>query len=75
MGLDVCFETTSVQYMVDTFGLPREVLAGPVLVDKYGYMHGVEGFIEPSELKVRLKTTPYKKWLAENWRALLQSHE
>lgn len=72
-GMDVSFEMASVQYMVDTFGLPREVLAGPVLVDKYGYMHGVDGFIEPSQLKVQPKTTPYREWLADNWRDILPS--
>lgn len=71
MGTKIEFETTSVDYMHEEFDLPREILAGPVLVDKYHYMHGVDGYIEPPQLKSKVKTTPYEDWLRGHWQDIL----
>ncbi|KAI0965626.1 hypothetical protein F4678DRAFT_327764 [Xylaria arbuscula] len=44
-------------------GVPYEVLWGPVFIEEFGYMAGIDGFIEPSRLQKKLTTPSYEEWL------------
>lgn len=74
-GKEVGFERTTVEYMNKEFGIPLEILAGPVLIDRNHYMYGVDAYIEPPQLKGKVQTPSYEEWLASHWRELLPSEE
>ncbi|KAI0430379.1 hypothetical protein F5Y09DRAFT_356012 [Xylaria sp. FL1042] len=44
-------------------GVPYEVLWGPAFIEEFGYMAGVDGFIEPFQLQNKLTTPSYEEWL------------
>ncbi|KAI1273129.1 hypothetical protein F5Y07DRAFT_411926 [Xylaria sp. FL0933] len=44
-------------------GVPYEVLWGPAFIEEFGYMGGVDGFIEPSQLRNKPTTPSYEEWL------------
>lgn len=52
-------------------GLPWEVLEAAWFIPEYGYMGGVNGFIEPSQLKVPPKLRSYQDWVKEqDWESV-----
>lgn len=46
-------------------GYPWESLEAALYLPEYGYMGGVDGFIEPSQLKVPVQIRSYEDWLKE----------
>ncbi len=44
-------------------GVPFEVLWGPAFIEEFGYMAGVDGFIEPSQLRNAVTIPSYEEWL------------
>ncbi|KAI1422387.1 hypothetical protein F5Y12DRAFT_762868 [Xylaria sp. FL1777] len=45
-------------------GVPYEVLYGPAFIEEFGYMAGVDGYIEPFQLQKRVTTPSYEEWLS-----------
>jgi hypothetical protein len=55
------------------FGIPWEVLEAALFLPEYGYMAGIDGFIEPSQLKKAVETKSYSEWLKEqDWDFILE---
>jgi len=50
------------------FGVPVETLDSGSFVSEFGYMGGVSGFIEPSQLKTKIETKSFEKWLEGKYR-------
>ncbi|KAI1302526.1 hypothetical protein F5Y03DRAFT_407863 [Xylaria venustula] len=44
-------------------GVSYEVLWGPAFIEEFGYMAGIDGFIEPSQLRKKVTTPGYEEWL------------
>ncbi|KAF2964688.1 hypothetical protein GQX73_g8871 [Xylaria multiplex] len=53
----------SLERMNELTGLPYEVLWGPAYIEEYGYMAGINGFVEPPQLKKKVVTPSYEEWL------------
>ena len=64
-GKDAIFVPTTIQVMHDKFGVPYETLEALAFVVEYGYTGGVDGIIEPSQLKNKPKTKSFAEWLKE----------
>jgi hypothetical protein len=64
-GKETVVVEVTVEYMHQQFGVPMEVLDGPSYIEEFGYMGGVVGFIEPSQLKSEVPTKSFEKWLME----------
>lgn len=59
--------------MHDQFGVPWEVLEAALFLPEYGYMGGIDGFIEPSQLTKPVETKSYSDWLkGQDWDAILE---
>jgi hypothetical protein len=72
IGKEVGFVAVSADLMHRQFGIPVEVLDGPAFISEFGYMGGVEGAIEPRQLKMDVRTTPFEDWLKNrDWRKVL----
>ena len=52
VGKEARFVEVSTEVMYKRFRIPIEVLDGPAFISEFGYMGGVEGAIEPGELKM-----------------------
>jgi hypothetical protein len=63
VGKEAGFVEVSIEVMHGQFGTPIEVLDGPTFISEFGHMGGVEGAIEPGQLKTDLRTTPFEDWL------------
>ncbi|KAL4878197.1 hypothetical protein BJY04DRAFT_229918 [Aspergillus karnatakaensis] len=64
-------ETVSNEFIHRVFGLPLEALEAPLFIEEFGYMGGVEGFIEPGDLKNAVQTKSFEEWLGErDWKEL-----
>ncbi|KAL5334987.1 hypothetical protein BJX70DRAFT_410955 [Aspergillus crustosus] len=75
-GEKAVLETATVEYINREFGLPLEVLEAPLFIEEFGYMGGVEEFIEPGQLKNEVDTKSFAEWLAErDWKELVGSGE
>ncbi|KAI0505464.1 NAD(P)-binding protein [Xylaria bambusicola] len=53
----------SIDEMSRRTGVPHEVLWAPAFVEEFGFMAGVEGFIEPAQLQKKVTTASYEEWL------------
>jgi hypothetical protein len=63
-GKKVSVKRVTVKEMHKTTGAPMEVLETLDYLDEFGYMAGVEGWIEPGQLKNRApRTRNYEEWL------------
>lgn len=59
--------------MHDQFGVPWEVLEAALFLPEYGYMGGIDGFIEPFQLTKPVETKSYNDWLKEqDWDTILE---
>jgi NAD(P)-dependent dehydrogenase (short-subunit alcohol dehydrogenase family) len=64
----------SAEIMHQQFGIPKEVLDSPGFINEFGYMGGVDEFIEPFQLKKQVHTTSFENWMLErNWKEVLES--
>ena len=69
---DYVFATADI--MQQQFGISKEVLDAPGFISEYGYMGGVENFIEPSQLKKKVQTKSYEDWLkGRDWKEVLEA--
>jgi hypothetical protein len=60
--------------MHEKFAIPKEVLAGPDALSEFGYMGGIEKFIEPFQLKKKGLTKSYEDWLKDrDWKEVLET--
>lgn len=55
----------SAEVMNKEYGIPIEVLDAPGFVSEFGFMGGVEGWIEPGKLKKKVETKTFGEWLKE----------
>jgi len=73
-GREAVLVEVTIEFAHKQFGIPMEMLAGPAFITEFGYMGGVEGFIEPGQLKTKVQTKSYGEWLAgRNWEEILGS--
>ncbi|KAI1819269.1 hypothetical protein F4861DRAFT_150793 [Xylaria intraflava] len=62
-GRPVNFVSLTIEQMHKLTGLPYELLWAPAFVEEYGYMGGIDNFIEPSQLKTKVTTPSFEDWL------------
>jgi hypothetical protein len=75
-GKPADYVEVTVEYMNQQFGIPLEVLDAVGYLPEYGYMGGVEGSIEPGQLKVKPQTASFEDWLKkQDWESILKSGE
>ncbi|KAL4867805.1 hypothetical protein BDV12DRAFT_209523 [Aspergillus spectabilis] len=68
--------TVTIEYINQEYGLPMEALEAPLFIEEFGYMGGVERFIEPRQLKNAVPTKSFEEWLRErDWKELAISGE
>lgn len=73
-GQEAEYVEVSTKIMHEKFGIPKEVLAAPDAINEFGYMGGVDTFIEPGQLKKKGLTKSYENWLEDrNWKEVLES--
>ncbi|CZR62639.1 uncharacterized protein PAC_12536 [Phialocephala subalpina] len=64
-GKEAAYVEVSADIMHQKFGISKEILEAPGFINEYGYMGGVDGFIEPFQLKKHVPTKSYEDWLKE----------
>lgn len=64
-GKEGVFVEVSAVRMNKEFGIPIEVLDAPGFIAELGFMGGVDGRIEPGELKRNVETRGFEEWLTE----------
>lgn len=74
-GKEARFIEMGLQEMHDATGVPLEVLCGPAFISEFGYMAGIDGFIEPGQLKKKVNTQSFEKWLGAKSQEYLLSKE
>lgn len=62
-GKQAVFVQMTMQEMHEQFGVPIEVLGGPAFIDEFDYCAGVEGVIEPAQLKSRVSVKSFEESL------------
>jgi hypothetical protein len=62
-GKEGMFVEVSAEKMNREFGVPIEVLDAPGFIEEFGFMGGVEGWIEPGELKRKVETRGFGEWV------------
>ena len=68
VGREARFVEVPIEVMHRQFGIPVEVLDGPAFVSEFGYMGGVQGWIEPEQLRTKVRTRSFEEWLrSRNW--------
>ncbi|KAE8450585.1 hypothetical protein EG329_005929 [Mollisiaceae sp. DMI_Dod_QoI] len=73
-GKEADYVEVSVEFMHEKLGVPKEVLEAPGFISDFGYMGGVHGFIEPSQLKKKVQTKSFEDWQKErDWKAVLEA--
>ncbi|KAI0400642.1 NAD(P)-binding protein [Xylaria palmicola] len=55
--------SVTLEQMHNLTGMPYEVLWAPAYIEEFGYMAGISGFIETSQLQRKLTTPSYEDWL------------
>lgn len=62
------------KFLEEKMGRPREVLDGIDAFFEYGYMGGIEGWIEPSQLKKQVHTKSFEEFLnGKDWEEELEA--
>ncbi|KAJ5909148.1 hypothetical protein N7495_001830 [Penicillium taxi] len=62
-GRKAKFVQVTLQAMYEMTHLPFEILNGPAYVSEFGYTAGVDGIIEPEQLKHKVVTPSYEEYL------------
>jgi len=62
-GQPARFEGVTVKQMHERTGVPHEVLWAPAYVEEFGYMAGINGWIEPHQLKKKVTTPSWEEWM------------
>ncbi|OJJ50732.1 hypothetical protein ASPZODRAFT_86307 [Penicilliopsis zonata CBS 506.65] len=72
IGQPVELVEVTTEFIHTQFGVPLEVLEAPNFLNEFSYMAGVDGFIEPAQLKVKVPTQSFEEWLkARGWEQVL----
>jgi NmrA-like family len=73
-GKEANYVEVSAEIMHQQFGILKEVLGSPGFINEFGYMGGVDGFIEPFQLKKQVQTKSFENWMLErDWKEVLES--
>ncbi|KAF4626089.1 hypothetical protein G7Y89_g12072 [Cudoniella acicularis] len=73
-GKEADYVEVSVEIMHQQFGIPKELLDAPGFISDFGYMGGVDGFIEPFQLKKQVKTKSFEDWMMQrDWEKVLDA--
>jgi hypothetical protein len=73
-GKEANYVEVSAEIMHQQFGILKEVLDSPGFINEFGYMGGVDGFIEPFQLKKQVQTKSFENWMLErDWKEVLES--
>jgi NmrA-like family len=73
-GQDADYMLVAPEILHQKFGISKEVLDAPGFISEYGYMGGVDNFIEPKQLKRQVKTQSFEDWLkGRDWKEVLDS--
>lgn len=73
-GKEANYVEVPAEFMHRQFGIPIEVLDAPGFINDFGYMGGVDGFIEPVQMKKQVHTKSFEDWLNErDWKVVLGS--
>ncbi|KAG9785594.1 hypothetical protein KCU88_g2469, partial [Aureobasidium melanogenum] len=64
-GKKMVYVQTTVEALHEMTGLPREILLGGAYLGEFDYCAGVEGVIEPHQLKHKVQTKSFEEWLKE----------
>jgi hypothetical protein len=68
--------TVSAEEIRERYGIPMEVLDAPLAIEEFGYMGGVEGYIEPKDLTHTVVTRSFEEWLnTRDWKELALAGE
>jgi NAD(P)-dependent dehydrogenase (short-subunit alcohol dehydrogenase family) len=62
-GKKAKFVQMGIQAIHELTGISMEVLDGPAFVSEFGFMGGIDSYIEPNQLKNRIVTTSYEEFL------------
>ena len=62
-GKTAAFQHVSLEEMQEYSGLPREILDGPACIDEFGYMPGIDKYIEPHQLKKPFERESFESYL------------
>lgn len=68
MGEESVYKQVTREFMHEKLGVPEEVLEGPAFMEEFGYVGGVEGVIEPRDLRSSVETKSFERWLGEQER-------
>jgi hypothetical protein len=73
-GKDAEHVFVTAEVMHQQFGISKEVLDAPGFISEYGYLGGVDNFIEPYQLKTKVQTKSFEEWLKErDWEEVFES--
>lgn len=73
-GMEADYVEVNADIMHKQFGVPTDLLEGPEALKEYGYMGGLDGYIEPFQLKKRIQTKSFEDWLKErDWKEALEA--
>ncbi|KAJ9158188.1 NAD(P)-binding protein [Coniochaeta hoffmannii] len=64
-GKKVRFVQTTLEDLYAKTGVTLEILSGPAYLGEFDYCAGVEGVIEPPQLKNKVQTKPFEQWLRD----------
>ncbi|RDW70994.1 hypothetical protein BP6252_07557 [Coleophoma cylindrospora] len=72
-GREASIVNATVQFLHEKFGVPMEVLEAVPALNEFGYTGSLK-FTEPSDLKTKVKSTPYEEWMkGRDWNAILKA--
>ncbi|KAL2061651.1 hypothetical protein VTL71DRAFT_7028 [Oculimacula yallundae] len=73
-GRKAMLESVSTEWMNREMGVPLEVLGGPAFIEEFGYMAGIERWVEPHQLKEKVETKSFEEFLrGRDWAEILGS--
>ncbi|OIW22862.1 NAD(P)-binding protein [Coniochaeta ligniaria NRRL 30616] len=64
-GKNISFVQTTAEALHAMTGIPLEILLGGAYLGEFDYCAGVEGIIEPHQLKNKVQTKSFEQWLKE----------
>ncbi|KAL2438855.1 hypothetical protein ABEF95_014501 [Exophiala dermatitidis] len=62
-GKTMVFAQSTVEQLHEMTGLPMEILLGGAYLGEFDYCAGVDGVIEPHQLKHKVQTKSFEEWL------------
>ncbi|KAI0393151.1 NAD(P)-binding protein [Xylariaceae sp. FL0594] len=68
-------ESVTLEQMHERTGIPYEILWAPAHIEEFGYMAGIDNFIEPHQLKKKVTTPSWEDWVKSRDMSELLSRE